>query len=243
VPVSIFAGGAGCQVAQFFASAQAYPDITGDLLLKLTTTCRLERSFAVRNYDASFGEQQSELTFLLQEINSVAIRLRQRGRPVAGIPGEVPGAEHAVLEIIRRSGALTVPQIARERSTSRQNIQILVDRLAATGQVELANNPAHKRSVLVQLTSGGKALLDAGSSNQKQLMAHLGSVLSPSEVGATIDVLKRIQGLLSSALEMPLEARDADVGENSRRRPLSVREEAQPTIPPPLEDEFPVNLL
>jgi hypothetical protein len=71
----------------------------------------------------------------------------------------------------------------------------------------------------------------------------LGSVLSPSEVGATIDVLKRIQGLLSSALEMPLEARDADVGENSRRRPLSVREEAQPTIPPPLEDEFPVNLL
>ena len=68
----------------------------------------------------------SSLTELLTQLNSVSIKLRQRPTAPERRTGELAAAEYAVLNIIHRTGALTVPQIARERSTSRQNIQILV---------------------------------------------------------------------------------------------------------------------
>lgn len=175
---------------------------------------------------------------LLSEINSVAIRLRQRGRSTASGLAELPGAEHAVLEIIDRRGALTVPEIARERSTSRQNIQTLVDRLAACGRIELSSNPAHKRSVLVSLTQAGKELLDAGVSNQLELLTQLGSSLSESEIGATVTVLRRLSNLLSGDSEDGRErtrSLKTDVGLELGKERVA---DAQ-TLP----EEFPVNLL
>jgi DNA-binding MarR family transcriptional regulator len=136
---------------------------------------------------------------LLAEVNALAIRLKQRGRAIPDGPGEFFGAEHAVLDIIARVGNLTVPQIARERSTSRQNIQILVDRLAAQGRIELVTNPAHKRSGLVRLTEKGKRWLSAGEQGQKQTLSDIGSQLSEIEINATASVLRKIHSLLSGA--------------------------------------------
>src|SRR5207247_10216928 len=64
-------------------------------------------------------------------------------------PGDAVGAgEISVLRALSEHGAHTVPQIARLRDTSRQNIQILVNRLASQGLVEFSSNPDRKSTRL-----------------------------------------------------------------------------------------------
>ncbi len=65
----------------------------------------------------------------------------------------------AVLELVEERGPMTVPGIAAERSSSRQNVQIMVNRLARFGLVEVVTNPNHKRSSLVAITAKGQAEL------------------------------------------------------------------------------------
>ena len=47
--------------------------------------------------------------------------------------------------------------MARTRATSRQHIQVIVDRLIAQGLLERRSNPQHKRSVVFALTRAGRA--------------------------------------------------------------------------------------
>jgi DNA-binding MarR family transcriptional regulator len=135
---------------------------------------------------------------LFTEVNALATRLKQRKKTTPRKDGDLPRAEQVVLDIIDRFGSLTVPQIARERCTSRQNIQILVDRLRSDHRVELIGNPAHKRSPLVRLTEQGKMQLAASEITQRELILELRSVLSEAEVSAAVALLRRIHGLLSN---------------------------------------------
>jgi len=63
-----------------------------------------------------------------------------------------------ILRALQRRGAQSVPALARARAMRRQSVQPIVDALLADGLVELAENPAHKRSKLVVLTQEGAAL-------------------------------------------------------------------------------------
>src|SRR5829696_46937 len=91
-----------------------------------------------------------------------AARHGEPAPPVAD--GRSEGLAELMLEVAQcffRSlallGPLTVPQIAKMRPTSRQRMQRLADELAAEGLVEFVQNPKHRRSKLVQLTSNGNA--------------------------------------------------------------------------------------
>src|SRR5438093_294379 len=103
---------------------------------------------------------QDGLEALFAEVNALAIQLR---KPAGFIePDEsLPVVGRSILQILDRHGLQTVPQIARLHASSRQNIQILVNRLAAEGWVEFMTNPAHKRSDLVRLTERGQNLVAA----------------------------------------------------------------------------------
>lgn len=63
-----------------------------------------------------------------------------------------------VMSVVSES-PLTVPQIARRLGLARQSVQRVVDDLVATGHLEQRLNPAHRRSVLVQLTGHGRTAL------------------------------------------------------------------------------------
>ena len=65
-----------------------------------------------------------------------------------------------ILRSLQRRGAQSVPALARARAMRRQSVQPIVDALLADGLVELAENPAHKRSKLVVLTQEGAALVE-----------------------------------------------------------------------------------
>src|SRR5205823_5328134 len=95
----------------------------------------------------------------------------------------------------------TVPRIARQRSTSRQNIQILVDRLEADGRVELQRNPAHKRSALVCLTTQGTAWLSSHENLEKNLLRQIGLGISDLEIQQGITALSKVRSLLSASVQ------------------------------------------
>src|SRR2546428_8150966 len=94
---------------------------------------------------------------LLLEVNALAIRLRQGWGQLGS--SELAGGARSTLQIIGRYGPQAVPEIARNRCTSRQNIQTVVNRLKREGYLEFATNPAHRRSALVRLTESGADLL------------------------------------------------------------------------------------
>jgi len=56
-------------------------------------------------------------------------------------------------------GPATVPELARVRLVSRQYVQQLVDELAKDGLVAFADNPSHRRSKLVVVTTKGRRKL------------------------------------------------------------------------------------
>lgn len=65
----------------------------------------------------------------------------------------------AVLEFLLKDGPMTVPDIARSRSVTRQHIQTIVNSLVDDELVTLETNPLHKRSSLVTLTRGGERII------------------------------------------------------------------------------------
>jgi len=60
-----------------------------------------------------------------------------------------------LLRLLEDEGPLTVPEVARRRSVSRQYIQKLANELIDEGLVEMVDNPAHRRSKHMQLTGAG----------------------------------------------------------------------------------------
>ncbi len=191
---------------------------------------------------------RGQLEALFDEVNALQIRLKQA---VRGFHSETDSTfvGQDVLQILAESGAQTVPQIARVRSTSRQNIQILVNRLKARGCVELVDNPAHKKSVLVRLTPRGQALLTSALAEQERFKTNLLSHLGENELSDAVNLLRRVRNLL-----IELSGSSATVADGSgaleqlpkpvRRKPEPATENELPTAQDQLDEhELPVNLL
>src|SRR5882672_4469283 len=79
-----------------------------------------------------------QLKSFLDEVESLARELRAvQARSFASAS---LAAGWKVLQLLDRAGPQTVPQIARASSTTRQNSQVLVNRLLREGAVELTTN-------------------------------------------------------------------------------------------------------
>ena len=191
--------------------------------------------------EAKPGSLQPPIVELLAQLNSVAIQLNQAGRNGAESLAELRTAEHAVLEIVHRAGSITVPQIARERSTSRQNIQILVDRLETEGLVEFIDNPAHKRSALVRLTGPGKASLAGGEQARAQFWSEIHSRVSEAEITATLSLLRKLQNLISKRklAEKPVDRASTQAATEPQRQAMAASLNSESTA----QEEFPISLL
>src|SRR5882672_4400371 len=173
------------------------------------------------------------LAAFLAEIRALAAHLKYARQPFQN-QEDWPSGARSVLLILGRSGAQTVPEIARERSTSRQNIQIVVNRLKRAGLADLEINPAHKRSALVRLTERGKVLLSHLEQTESSLHESMLSKLSPEELASTMKCLRKIRQLLVGDVN----------GHGSEKH--TPRDAAPPVLPeeaPSEEEGFPVNLL
>ncbi|HWI59078.1 MAG TPA: MarR family transcriptional regulator, partial [Bacillota bacterium] len=194
---------------------------------------------------------------LFTEVNALAIQLKKT-TPLQP-DGEIAATRRNVLQVLAQRGPLTVPRIARLRATSRQNTQILVNRLVREGYLELQPNPDHKRSALVQLTAAGRALLETANEREAKSLAGLGSHLTPVEVRSTAELLGRLRRWLKGeewevapAVGQRRFAKPASRTLEANQPPV-IPQSAKPSSPAPMslmppenqseESELPLSLL
>ena len=110
----------------------------------------------------------------------------------------VTASQRAVLELLDQYNSQTVPQIARERSVSRQHIQAIVNELLARDLVETVDNPTHKRSSFIQLTSSGRQLFKSIKERETKLLEMMEKQITTIELQTTTQTLGAIDQFLKS---------------------------------------------
>ncbi len=102
-----------------------------------------------------------EMEELYSELFDAAGIGRRAGEEIAALEGQTQARWQTMWTIDAAGGALTVPQIARRLGVSRQNVQRVTNDLVDAELAELAANPDHRTSPLVQLTTTGEGTLAA----------------------------------------------------------------------------------
>jgi DNA-binding MarR family transcriptional regulator len=98
----------------------------------------------------------------------------------------------AVLESIIDGGPQTVPHMARIRPVTRQHVQALVNELLEGGYVEYIDNPAHKRSKLVNSTKRGMRVFEKMRAIETEAFKRAKIEISPEEFEAARKVLSAL---------------------------------------------------
>jgi DNA-binding MarR family transcriptional regulator len=108
-------------------------------------------------------------------------------------------SHRAVLESLAE-GPRTVPDIARQKSVTRQHIQLIADALLGMKLIELRENPAHRRSPLLALTRDGKAAFADIRKREAPLLDLLGADIEPRKAAATLETLSALSRAASEVL-------------------------------------------
>ena len=197
------------------------------------------------------------LTALFGEVQTLSEKLKAAG----GVHDNkhISAPESSILRLLDGHGALTVPHVARLCHTSRQNIQMWVNRLRTEGYVEFLPNPSHKRSDLARLTASGRIISASMTKQQTELLERLSSSVSQTEVLGAAAVLRRVEQSFTAEPRLPEDpAKHAEKSAQKIRKSASrtktvpakpKRQSAEPLVsapqarPPVDDDEFPLNLL
>jgi DNA-binding MarR family transcriptional regulator len=128
---------------------------------------------------------------LMLEVAQCFFRIRAFGQKKGFITSWGGGA-FGFMRSLALLGALTVPQIAQMRPTSRQRMQRLADELAGEGLVKFIENPRHRRSKLVQLTPKGDARYRELNARLLSIASTMGVALSEVDVRKTIEIVRHL---------------------------------------------------
>lgn len=111
---------------------------------------------------------------------------------------EVTASMRAVLEFLWRQEPQTVPQMARGKSVTRQHIQTIVNDLLAVDLIESIENPAHKRSSLIQMTAKGRQGFEQLRRRESRLFAEAAKHFAEKDLKTTTRTLKAIEEYFQS---------------------------------------------
>lgn len=194
--------------------------------------------WGVQDHSNSTGHAglHAELEILFEETVDLANYLKRKARQTHRGEQLSPSGR-ILLQSLQLHGPQTVPTLAHVRSTSRQNIQVLVDRLSADGYIEFVANPGHRRSDYVQLTAAGQTMLSTANEREAGLLETLVPHTTELEVQSAAELLRKLRLLMG--------------GERKRRKagpglaPEAVRhtEAEAPAAAESLYEELPVSLL
>lgn len=95
---------------------------------------------------------------------------------------------------------LSVAQLARTMSVTRQAVQRIVNELQTEGMVVFRSNPRHKRAQLVELTAHGRARFEKAMALQRPWAAELGRGLSRMQVSAVCETLDMLLATVSKSV-------------------------------------------
>lgn len=108
-------------------------------------------------------------------------------------PGDLSLGKRGVLIHLFRGGPQTVPQVAQAKQVSRQYIQKVVNQLVQAGYVRFAENEAHKRSPLVQLSEQGWAYLIGRLEHEVRMVREMVIPFPPDKLEETAAMLRAIR--------------------------------------------------
>jgi DNA-binding MarR family transcriptional regulator len=141
--------------------------------------------------DPIFDSKAEAITELMLEVAQCFFKIRALGQKAGFITGWGGGA-FGFMRSLALLGPLTVPQIAEMRPTSRQRMQRLANELAAEGLVEFIDNPKHRRSKLVRLTSKGDAHYRELDAQLHSIASTMGADLSEADIRETIAIVRQL---------------------------------------------------
>ena len=187
---------------------------------------------------------------LAEEVLACAALLR-RGERVAGRSPQLSLSQQAVLRFVQAHPGLTVPQLARRRGNSRQNIQGLVDRLVQAGLLEPAANPDHRRSACLQLTEAGRRRLGRAARAGLPGLSELAATVAEEDLRTGLGLLRslrtRLGGDQAEIPGTPARRRRRVAEGGPQPEPPSAAPPADEIVTPPTEtvptEELPVSLL
>jgi len=144
------------------------------------------------------GQAVQELQTLFRETISLFHGLQATAASVHR-HANLTAALRGVLFGLAESGPQTVPQMARLRPTSRQHIQVLVNRLRDLGLVLAEENPDHRRSRLVRLTPEGERTARMIRDREAHLLAQAAIPVTAAEIAAAAATLRAVRTALTGS--------------------------------------------
>lgn len=140
--------------------------------------------------ESGFNELINETALLFHRLKIVAEEVHHQG--------EMTGGLRSILRGLDKLGAQTVPEMARVRAVSRQNVQMIVNQLAELGYVEFAENPAHKRSPLVRMTALGRKTVASMNRREAQLLSRSQLGVPENNLRAAAETLRQVRAYFES---------------------------------------------
>lgn len=134
------------------------------------------------------GPRLAEILLLVGPLYRRSQRLVEDAEAADGVSVGV----RAVLDMLRVHGDLTVPQMARAQSLSRQFVQRTVNDALAGGWVAVRANPRHKRSSLIALTDEGRTVITTIAAREQARLGTVAGDLTDLDVDACARVLSAI---------------------------------------------------
>jgi len=141
-----------------------------------------------------------ELNRLISETRGFFHELEDVSRTILARHGLSP-QDRRLLMTLRKHRRCTVPQLARKRDVSRQFVQVTMNALAKRGLVVFLENPDHKRSRLLELTSTGEELMRAVMGREGEALQRVAAGLSPEAVKEAVGVLVQAREALNHSVE------------------------------------------
>lgn len=139
----------------------------------------------------------SALSNVILDLFRVSSSLLTQGDRLVAPLGLTSARWQVLGTIIKAERPQPVAWLARDMGANRQNVQRIVNDLAKEEWVEFAENPHHRRAVLVVLTAKGRAVFDAAMALEAPWMNALAEGLEIADIAKVQHVLK----LLSQCLE------------------------------------------
>ena len=136
-------------------------------------------------------------TRLILEVFQVNGRLLAAGDALTRPVGQT-SARWQVLGALEEHGR-TVADIARRMGLARQSVQRTADLLEADGLVSYADNPAHQRAKLAELTPRGHAALGAITTRQVEWANRIASRLAENDLERAIHTLQQVRHAIETS--------------------------------------------
>jgi DNA-binding MarR family transcriptional regulator len=149
------------------------------------------------------ASKEIKMAQLIWQIRRLFQKLSSESNEFLTIYG-ITASQRAVLEFLDHKDPETLANMARAHDVSRQHIQQIVNDLLEKQLVITIENPAHKRSFLVQRTDKGNRLFADIKKMEHALFARMVKEFDSKDIQTSLDTLKKFNQLLQSDTWMSL---------------------------------------